>query len=143
MALNFNAPATRPAATQAQERPQTQYWLNIGIVAQDGTFVALPNGLPLDTMEKRTIRGSNQEWNALQSASNSLLDMLLEQIKELTPGQEEVINGLSIQIKRVKNDAGVIAADSNPFLAGFAGITAVRKPEEQEPEQTGSKRKAG
>ncbi|QIG67716.1 RNA polymerase RNAP1 subunit A protein [Rhizobium phage RHph_Y38] len=143
MGLTFNAPATRPAAAQAQERPKTEYWLNIGIVAQDGTFVALPVGLPLDTMEKRVIRGSNQEWNALQSASNSLLDMLLEQVKELSAGQEEVIEGLSIQVKRVKADAGAVDANVNPFLAGFAGITPVRKPEEQEPEQTGSKRKAG
>jgi hypothetical protein len=140
MALTFNGPATRNAAPAREERPQTQYWLNIGIVANDGTFVALPNGLPLDTMEKRTIRGSNQEWNALQSASNSLLDMILEQVKVLNPGQEEVIDGLSIQVKRIKTDAGEVKADDNPFLVGFSGITAKRKEEEQAPVEPKQKR---
>ncbi|QIG70474.1 RNA polymerase RNAP1 subunit A protein [Rhizobium phage RHph_N38] len=144
MALTFGNPqAQRSNNNQTQERQKTEYWLNIGIVAQDGTFVALPNGLPLDTMEKRVIRGSNEEWNALQAASNSLLDMLLEQIKELAPGQEEVIDGLSIQVKRIKADAGAPTANANPFLAGFGGITAKRKPEAEEPEQSGSKRKQG
>jgi hypothetical protein len=132
MALTFNAPATRNAPAAREERPQTQYWLNIGIVAQDGTFVALPNGLPLDTMEHRLIRGSNAEWNALQSASNSLLDMILESVKVLNPGQEEVIEGLSIQVKRIKADAGEVKADDNPFLAGFAGISARKPAQEQE-----------
>ncbi|QIG76539.1 RNA polymerase RNAP1 subunit A protein [Rhizobium phage RHph_I1_6] len=143
MALTFNAPQTsRSNNNQTQERPRTEYWLNIGIEAQDGTFVALPNGLPLDTMEPRVIRGSNEEWNALQAASNSLLAMILEQVKELAPGQEEVINGLSIQVKRVKADAGAPSKETNPFLIGFQGITAKAKPEEQAPEETGSKRKS-
>lgn len=142
MALSFNAQPAARTSNAREERPKTEYWINLGIVANDGTFVGLPVGLPLDTMAKREIRGSNQEWNALTSASNSLLDMLLEQIKELAPGQEELIDGLHIQVKRVKAEAGEVKADVNPFLAGFQGITA-RKPQVEEQEQPQSKRKQG
>lgn len=129
MALDFNANRVAPrtqAAAAREERPQTQFWLNIGFVAEDGTFIGLPMGLALDTMEKRQIRGSNAEWNALQSASNALLDYVLEGAKTLGAGDETIANGLTIQIKRVKSDAGEVPVNENPFLKGFGGLSFVK-----------------
>lgn len=144
MALNFGS-ASNVARTQAparEERPQTQYWMNIGFVAEDGTFVGLPMGIALDTMEHRQIRGGNAEWNAMQAASNALLDYILEGAKTLGAGEETIAEGLSIQIKRVKAEAGAPSAEENPFLRSFGGLS-FKKNEAPDQEQVPQTRKRG
>lgn len=127
MALNFangiNAVRQQASGQAQQEREPTMFWLNIGFEAEDGTFISLPVGLPLDTMQKRQVRGNNPEWNALVQASNALLDYVLEGAKTLQPGQETLANGLSIQIKRVAEAPSEIPAEENMFLKAFGGVS--------------------
>lgn len=128
MALDFGTQinnAQRSNQNTQAERPKTQYWMNIGYEAADGTFIALPVGIPLDTMEKRQVRGSNEAWNKLQHASNKLLDLILAGAKELDAGEEEVANGLQIRIKRIAADATV--GDDNEMLQGMENISFLRK----------------
>lgn len=109
-----------------EELPKAQFWLNIGYVVpaevegDDDKFVSLPGGLPLDTMEKVKIKGTNREWNQFQAARNLLLDQFIEAAKKLEPGEASIIqaeNGLAIQVRRVLNEVEAPATDdTNPFI---------------------------
>jgi hypothetical protein len=131
MALNFGnlGAGARPVAAEAQnERPQATIWLNIGMtvpIPNDqgeivDTFVSLPFGLPIDTMNEKPITGSSADWHNLVQAKNFLLEQLKEAGASLQPGQEEMIEGLQIQLRKVGQPVAK-APGENPLLAAMAG----------------------
>jgi hypothetical protein len=55
-----------------EELPKSQLWLNFGYVAQNGSFIALPSGVAVDTMREADTRGQNEEFVKKSLASNAL-----------------------------------------------------------------------
>jgi hypothetical protein len=103
-----------------QDRPEAQVWANLGFVVErseeDGgnRFVALPVGLPLDTMETRRPRGTG-ELGQLDAAGNDLLKQLQDYASALKPGEESIVT-MQVQIRRIKDKGDEVKADeSNPF----------------------------
>jgi hypothetical protein len=129
MAIDF-ASQFAPAASNARrgnaaEAPKAQFWLNIGFVAEGtarpdegkgDTFVSLPVGIPLDTMERLKTNSSNEEFAQLQAARNDLFDQIMEQANKLEPGAEMVFT-IQAQVRRVKEDKPVAVDASNKFTA--------------------------
>lgn len=109
--------------TAKQDKPKAQYWINLGygveyIDAQgedQSRFISLPMGLALDSMDKVAVNSSNQEYAAMQTARNDLYDQLMAKAQQLNPGEETTVN-LTIQLRRVKDDAEPISNDVNPFV---------------------------
>jgi hypothetical protein len=137
MAIDFTATfgnrnAQRGAANgNRQDLPKAQFWLNFGYMAGEGDnekFVSLPTGIPLDTMERVSVRSSNQEFAMYQAARNALLDQLLEAAAKLEPGDDYVINadgGLAIQIRRVNAEQAAPSTGSdNPFARKLFNVEA-------------------
>lgn len=126
--LNFNFGSKAQQATSAgstvakNDRPKADLWINIGYhisYEKDGEtvtkFVSLPVGIPLDTIEALPVKGSNEEWKALQAARNNLMDQLIGAGKELKPGEEMDIGELTIQLRRVNEEGEVISPEANPL----------------------------
>lgn len=122
MAIDFNKTfgTNKPATTSNTDKPKAQFWLNIGYDSgvQDehgnSRFINLPQGIPLDSQDHLPTNSRNNEFAAMQSARNDLLDQILEHAKTLKPGEECMLN-LQIQLRRVNEDQGPIPADANPF----------------------------
>ena len=126
--FNMGAPATT-------ERHKTQVWLNVGTTVQtpnaetgevEDVFVAPPIGIPLDTMENMEVRGTNKNWANMVQAKNWLLGQLKALGEGVEAGDEEIIGGLQIQVKRV-GSAQAPSADENPFLSAMRGRLSVVK----------------
>lgn len=127
MAIEFNktfGSKTVPAAKK-DERPKSQFWLNIGyetdVVDDNGEnrFVSLATGIPLDNMERLQTNNRNREFAAFQAARNDLYDQIMDVAKSLEAGESKVIatadNGLAIQIRRINEESVEIPADQNKF----------------------------
>jgi hypothetical protein len=111
----------------ANEAPQkAKFWLNIGYEAEDAgadggpAFVSLPIGIPLDTQEKLKTNSSNKEFAQLQAARNDLLEQLIAHAKqELKPGEDMII-GLQIQLRCVREEQEVSVGADNKFARKIA-----------------------
>lgn len=127
MAIEFNKTfGTKSTAAAAKdERPKSQFWLNIGyetdVVDDNGEnrFVSLATGIPLDNMERLATNSRNKEFAAFQSARNDLYDQIMVVAKSLSAGEAKIIgvtdSGLAIQIRRINNEAAEIPVDQNQF----------------------------
>lgn len=136
----FGVAKTPAAATKvaAEDRPKAAFWLNVGYsvpveytdpttkqVVQDTRFISLPVGIPLDTMAKHTLKGSNAEYLSMLSASNDLWDQIMAVAAKMAPGEDHTLQ-LEVQIRRVNDAPAIISSDANPFsrtlnLLGEAG----------------------
>lgn len=128
MAIEFNktfGSKSVSTAPKKDERPKSQFWLNIGyetdVVDDNGEnrFVSLATGIPLDNMEHLQTNSRNREFAAFQAARNDLYDQIMDVAKSLEPGESKVIatadNGLAIQIRRINEESVEIPADQNKF----------------------------
>lgn len=121
-----------PKNGQREDQPKAKVWLNIGYIMQtevleegkdariEDTFISIPVGIPLDTMEPKAIVGNSENFRALTGAQNNLLEMLQKAAESLKPGDEEIVN-LQIQMRRVKEPVAAPATGDNPFIP--EGIT--------------------
>jgi hypothetical protein len=133
MAIDFGMPTfgnrfgQRPqeAAPAAQRKP-SEFWINVGLptgISEDKfSFLSLPLGIPLDTMNPVELRGSNQEFLEFRAAQNALLDKVLKAAKDLKPG-EAVELGLMVQLRRILGEP--TAPSSNRFLAALGAPSLV------------------
>lgn len=113
----------------SDDRPKAQLWLNFGyqsdIADEDGKlkFVSLPVGIPLDTTEPLATNSKSDEFRAFQSARNDLMTQLINVGKSLGPGEEKIIamgdSGLSVQIRRVSEEAAAVPTDQNQYAKKF------------------------
>lgn len=138
MALNFAQKLAGQTETQAPagEKKTAKLWLNVGMTIpmpqKDGTvvdtFVSLPLGIPLDTIDAMEARGNSTEWHHMVQAKNWLLSELQNVAGALEPGKHETIEGLEIQLRRVADaqSNGVPSAE-NPLLAAMQGRLSVVK----------------
>lgn len=113
--------ANEPAA---QDKPKTQLWLNIGYLVEHPDpryqFVALPFGLPLDTMERKQIPDRGDAMFRLYLKNqNALLDQMIEASSMLAPGEDTIIpcegTDLAIQIRRVAGAQEIPTDIEDPF----------------------------
>lgn len=119
----FKQPTSKTSASSSKdERPKAEFWLNIGypvdVETSEGTearFVSLPVGIPVDTMEKLSVKSSNEEFSALQSARNDLLDQIMEAAQKLNSGEEVTLN-LELRLRRINADKPAISPENNPFV---------------------------
>lgn len=128
-------------AVAKDDQPKAQYWLNIGytidvqLLMTDGPdegklvtetrFVSLPVGIPLDTMKLLPTNQTNEDFAGFQAARNDLHEQIMEVCKTLEHGEEKIIglndgNGLSIQLRRVKEEKAPIKAADNVFSKRLA-----------------------
>lgn len=110
------------AATDKEQRPASQFWLNVGYEVEvpnaegqnETRFVSLPAGIPLDNIEQLVVKGKNQDWNMFQSARNDLLTQLMAAAQAMEPGEEQIVN-LQIQLRRTNNEEVKVDSSTNPF----------------------------
>lgn len=126
MAIDFDRTFGAPAQTASRrggntsDQPKAQVWLNIGYsLPPQGdddkyTFVSLPVGIALDTMEGITVRGKDPEYREFQSARNDLMEQLQEMASKLAPGQAGTIK-LEVQMRRVEDEQAPVATEGNRF----------------------------
>ena len=113
---------TAAGANARTDQPKAKVWMNIGYYVAAPTaedpeatkFVSLPMGLPIDTMQKVKTNSSNQDFAALRTAQNELLDLLIEAGLTLQPGQDEIVN-LQVQLRRVNDEQKPVDPESNPY----------------------------
>lgn len=130
MGIEFNSTVfgqrsnSRTGASDRASQPKAQFWLNVGYYVDEGTdderFVSLPVGIPLDTMERVSTRSSNIDFAQFQAARNDLLEQFQTLCSDLKPGDQHVIRcegGLSIQIRRVNDEAAAPAVDETNRFA--------------------------
>ena len=120
-ARTFGAMASAPEGKADQ--PKAEVWINLGYEVQvpieDGgtetRFVSLPVGIALDTQKPIDIKTRSPELAQLQAHQNQLLEDLQKHAEGLAPGEETLVN-LQIQIRRVKDPVGTVAADgASPY----------------------------
>ncbi len=112
----------RPAGGQSRrDLPQATIWVNVGYTLEgagkDGEdlFISLPVGLPIDTMQPVSESSNNADYANMQQARNALLAQLIEASNAFEAGEERLLPGLQIQMRRVKNkEVGDVAA--NPLV---------------------------
>jgi hypothetical protein len=133
--LKFNSPfgaqqTQQPAyGNGKQPKPPAEFWLNVGYNApgagKDGEdlFVSLPVGIPLDTIDALSTKSSNEDFRMLQAARNSLWEQMLEQAKQLAPGQDAVFD-FQIQLRRVRAEEHVPVDNRNKFAVNIDFRTA-------------------
>lgn len=116
--FTFGKTNTASNSAAKADKPKSQFWLNIGYVANEGTedakFISLPTGIPLDTQEPLPTNSSNEDFRAMRSAQNDLLAQLIEFAEGLEPGAEGIIQ-LQVQLRRVKAPAEDIKPDENKY----------------------------
>lgn len=107
-------------ATNNTQRPQAEIFLNVGITVQlpneEGemvdTFLSLPFGLPLDTMNELVIRGNNTQWNEQAAVRNELLKALVKMGESLEAGSGTELPKLQVQLYRRKAQEEHIASNN-------------------------------
>lgn len=106
------APATK------SEKPASEFWLNIGYMAEDGEhFVSLTKGgIPLDNMEPEKVSNPDSEYGQLLLASNYLLEALQNVAKQLMPGDARVLPDIQVQIRRKKEAVTTQFNGNNKFI---------------------------
>lgn len=130
-ASRFGSPSAQAAGqtTSKKDLPKAQIWMNIGFMTtfhnpetqqDEQRFISLPQGIPVDTMEKKEERGSSDLFRAMMSAQNNLLEQIKAKGDSLQPGEEVIIaegaNGLCIQLRRVKAEQAAIDPATNPLI---------------------------
>jgi len=93
-----------PSAAPVAERETATIWLNVGVPGPNGKFINLPVGIPVDTMKFLELRGQNQDWIDFQDQRNMLLEALQAKGDSLEPGQEIVLSGLELRLRKVGNE---------------------------------------
>lgn len=127
--LGNNLPSAADQASK-EDRPQAKFWLNVGyevsVKDSDGVestrFISLPIGLPLDTQQHKTSRGTGEVAQII-SAGNDLLDELVKAAQAIPPGETQLVN-LQIQIRHVKPENAVVSG-SNAFSPTAVGLKLI------------------
>lgn len=140
----FGQSAPNPQAQAPSQRPQAQVWLNVGVTVpmqkSDGTvedtFISLPVGIPLDTMEPQANRGSNPDMAQIIGGKNAILARLQEMARGLQPGQEAIVEGgLQLQLKRVGSPVAAPVSGNLIDLVNARMATPAKAADETETEE--------
>lgn len=130
MALNRTRAAQNNNANE--EREPTKVWLNIGVPSKDENgdpiFLSIPLGIALDSMKPAKITGKNEEFRNMMAAKNQLMEQLQKLGEEMAPGEELILDDLSVQIRRVEEPTEAEKdEDGNPHLSVLSQLSFARK----------------
>ncbi|QYW01867.1 ssDNA-binding protein [Stenotrophomonas phage Piffle] len=128
----FGAAASKPSTglrsnAAPSEKPKAQVWINVGYETNTTDaqgeptteFVALSQGIPLDTIEPEETNHTNAFFQKKARARNNLREQLLNVAATLKPGEEKIYGArgsLQIQIRRIKDAAAAVADDQNDLI---------------------------
>ena len=116
--------ATAPA-NSGEKRPAPVLYLNIGYEHPTLGRINLPFNLPLDTMNMRDLKGTD-EWKVKATLSNQLLEALREQVAQLDTGPDGavIVEGLTVEaFHRRVDDAPADASDLASAMAQVPQFT--------------------
>ena len=112
----FNTGARTAMAPSNEERPQSEIWLNVGVMVKTidpetseevEELLTLPVNLAIDTMKKREIPNRKpttakaKQYRDRAVASNQLLDFIQKASANLEPGATLELQGFTLQLQRV------------------------------------------
>ena len=112
----FNTNGRVAPTTNADERPQSEIWLNVGVLVkvidpetgdEVEELLTLPVNLAIDTMKKREIPSRKptttkaKQYRDRAVASNQLLDAIQKAANNLEPGATLALEGFTLQLQRV------------------------------------------
>lgn len=105
---------TNGNANGKEKKPAPKVWLNPGIETTDREgnpiHIGLPIGIGVDTMDPVKVRGRNEDFRALQTQKNELLEAIQAMGEQLSPGEEKTIN-LVCKIRRVDEAPEAVDTD--------------------------------
>lgn len=123
----------RPSRTtaKAEDKAPQLLWLNVGYTYADEetgeeTFISLPMGIPLDNMRNQRAGSKNEEFAMLAAAKNQLLSQLKEMAEGLEDGEEHILEGLQVQMRKAAPPAD-IPMDENPMLSKLGSISFAKQ----------------
>ena len=124
------APTAAPAPTPARTKSNIKVWLNLGVTLpveqEDGTmldtFISIPMGVPLDTMEPMVAKGDNKQNNRKIEVGNMYMEMLQTWAEtDVSAGESLPLPyDIEVQARRVKEQGttGTSASGgTNPLIA--------------------------
>lgn len=118
----FGAQQQAAAKPAAADRPQAEFWLNLGYTTDmqnqetgEYLFVSLPQGVPLDTQELADTNVRSNELAAIRGAQNELHAQLMEYVSNMEPGESKIIK-LEVQVRRRKAAVEPIDPKNNPLI---------------------------
>ena len=105
--MNFKKANT--ATTPAQETTDSQVWINVGYINEDGDFVSPFKGVPVDTAVAPKFGGQQNVdmFTAIQELGS-----------ELGEGESQIIN-LQVQVYRRKGETKAVAKDVASLKVGL------------------------
>lgn len=134
----------RQVEFQKDDRPQSEIWLNVGIMIDivnpdtgetEKELLTLPVNLAIDTMKKREIptrkptTAKGKQFRDRSIASNTLLETFQKASANLEPGAVITLDGITVQLQRInaKEDelAGTDPTD-NPYLSQLNTMFGVK-----------------
>lgn len=119
-------PGRQPDGNGASDWKPSQFWLNVGVRAEDGTLLQLPLGIPLDDLKAKPIpsvsRDGDPSFRHQRVAEAALVETLQEMLATLEPGETLPVEGLAGEIRRVKDKQEVSEEEyeENPYLSAVA-----------------------
>lgn len=139
-----NARGTVGASANPEDRPQSEIWLNVGVMVKTidpetgepaDELLTLPVNLPIDTMKKRDIptrkptTAKGKQFRDRAVASNQLLDFIQKAAANLEPGGTLTLEGFTLQLQRVNEKEDETAAmdpSSNPYLSQIGASFGIK-----------------
>ena len=144
-ASNLFASAGRAAmAPTADERPQSEIWLNVGVMMkvidpetgdEVEELLTLPVNLAIDTMKKREIptrkptTAKGKQFRDRAIASNQLLEYIQKASANLEPGATLTLDGFTLQLQRVNEKEDELAGTDptdNPYLSQIGATFGIK-----------------
>lgn len=140
----FNTGARTAMAPSNEERPQSEIWLNVGIMVktinaetgdEEDELLTLPINLAIDTMKKRDVptrrptTAKGKQFRDRAIASNQLLEYIQRASAGLEPGATMTLEGFTLQLQRVNEKEDEMAGmdpNDNAYLKQIGATFGVK-----------------
>lgn len=89
-------------SVSSNDKAPSMFWLNIGTtVTINGTekFVSLPMGIPLDSLQIKEYRGSNEEYAEFVAVQKQLVAALVSQFESIPAGESRKLESKQLQME--------------------------------------------
>ena len=136
--------AARTVPAEANDRPQSEIWLNVGVMVEtvnpdtgekEQELLTLPVNLAIDTMKKREIptrkptTAKGKQFRDRAIASNQLLEYIQKASANLAPGATLTLDGFTLQLQRVNEKEDELAGtdpSDNPYLSQIGASFGIK-----------------
>ena len=136
--------ANRTVPAETNDRPQSEIWLNVGVMVdtinpdtgeKEQELLTLPVNLAIDTMKKREIptrkptTAKGKQFRDRAIASNQLLEYIQKASANLEPGATLTLDGFTLQLQRVNEKEDELAGTDptdNPYLSQIGATFGIK-----------------